>query len=105
MTARAASAEAGAKSDEQTGNSHDIKRAHRSKKRGALPERKTQRGAANQANEKHRPPCFVRRRRHEKAAEQTGNTWNLSAEHGREQAGETDKDPSDQGVQKRVMVH
>jgi class 3 adenylate cyclase len=39
--------------DEQTGDRHDNERAHRSKKCSALPERKTQRGAANQAKEKH----------------------------------------------------
>lgn len=105
MAARAASAEAGAKSDEQTGNSNNTERAHRSKKGGALPQRKTQRGAANQAQEKYRSPCLVGRRRNEEATEHTGDTWNLSAQHGRDQAGETDQDSTDQRIQERVMVH
>jgi hypothetical protein len=105
VTARAASAEAGAESDEQTRRGHDTERTHASKKCGALPQRKTQRRAANQAQEKHCSPCLVGRRRDEKATEHTGNTWNLSAQHGREQASETDQDSSDQGVPECVMVH
>jgi hypothetical protein len=99
VTAGAAATKTGAKSDEQTGNRHDNERAHRPKKCGALPKRKTQRSAANQSEKKDGPPCLIRRRRYKKATEHTGDTWDFSAQHGREQAGETDQDSSDQGVQ------
>src|SRR5207248_10415239 len=101
----ATAAEASAESDEQTGNRHNNERTHRPKECGAWPERKTQRGAANQAEKKHRPPCLVclavalrrrmRLRHHKKATEYTGDTWNLSAQHSCEEAGETDQDSSD----------
>jgi hypothetical protein len=34
-----------------------------------------------------------------------GFPWNLSTQRGREEAGKTDQDSSDQGVPERVMVH
>jgi len=47
----------------------------------------------------------IGRRRYEEATEHTGDPWDLSAQHRREQAGEADQNSSDQGVQERVMVH
>ena len=79
VAAGATAAEASAKSDEQTRQDHDGKRAHRSKKCSALPERKTERGAANQTKQEHNPPFFVSGCRDKKASEHTGDTWNFSA--------------------------
>src|SRR5882724_5342268 len=58
VTAGASAAETGAKSDERTGNGRDNERAHRPKEGCALPQRKTQRGSANQAEKKYRPPVL-----------------------------------------------
>ena len=115
MAARATSAETGAEADEQSRDHHDPERAHRPKKRGAFPERKAQSSAADQAHQKDRAPCLagqavalrrqVGRGRHEEATEYARDSRHLSAQHGGEEAGETDQDASDEGVQECVMIH
>ena len=69
VAAGATAAEARAESDEQPGHGHDRERAHWPIKRGALPERETERGAANQADEEDQAPRLVMCRRNKEAAE------------------------------------
>src|SRR6476620_9755154 len=85
VTTRATAAETSTEANDQTGQSHQGKGTRRAEYRGVFPQTETHDGAANQSGEKNNAPGLIGRRWNKKAAADTGDSRNFSAERGREQ--------------------